>query len=107
MGLQTINTTTFRSAVREKGLTLVNFGTKRCPPCKVLLPILEEMQREHGDRLPILHVDCDDSPELVTEFGIMSTPTVIIFYNGESVEKMIGLRPKALYQAALERYMSW
>ncbi|MBP1994203.1 thioredoxin family protein [Paenibacillus eucommiae] len=105
MSLQTISSTTFRSAIREKGVTLVDFGAKWCPPCKVLLPILEELEREEGDRLSILQVDCDESPEIASEFGVMSMPTVILFYNGEPVDKFIGLRTKGVYQAALARYV--
>jgi thioredoxin 1 len=105
MSLETINATTFRNAIREKKVTFVDFITKRCPPCKVLLPILEELKSEEGSRLSIFQVDCDESPELVAEFGVMATPTVIVFHNGESVDKFIGLKPKGVYQAALERYV--
>lgn len=105
MSLQTINSTNFRSAINEKEVTFVDFGAKWCPPCKVLLPILEELEREERSRLSILQVDCNESPEIAAEFGVMSTPTVIVFHNGEPVDKFIGLRPKGVYQAALERYV--
>lgn len=104
MGLQKTDTTAFRSAMKKKGLTMVDFGAKWCPPCKTLLPILEELEREESDRLSVLQVDCDESPELAAEFGIMSMPTVLVFHNGEPVEKLIGLRPKGVYQAAIARY---
>lgn len=105
MSLQTINTITFWSAIREKEVMLDDFGVEWCPPCKVLLPTLEELTRENGDRLSILQVDCDESPEIAAEFGVMSMPTVIVFHNGEPVDKFIGLRPKGVYQAALARYV--
>ena len=105
MSLQTLNTSTFRNAVREKGVTFVDFSAKWCPPCKVLLPILEELQSEEGSRLSIFQVDCDESPEIAAEFGVMSMPTVIVFHNGEPVDKFIGLRPKGVYQAAISRYV--
>lgn len=105
MILQTINATTFQSAIREKEVTFVDFGAKWCPPCKVLHPILEELEREEGDRLSIVQVDCDELPEIAAEFGVMSMPTVIVFHNGEPMDKLIGLRPKGVYQAALARYV--
>jgi len=104
MSLQKINATTFRSAIREKEVTFVDFSAQWCPPCKVLHPILEELQREEGSRLSILHLDCDESPEIAAEFGVMSMPTVIVFHNGEPVDKLVGLRPKGVYLAALSRY---
>ncbi|WP_136606130.1 thioredoxin family protein [Paenibacillus dokdonensis] len=105
MSIETINASTFQSAIREKGVTFVDFVTKWCPPCKVLLPILDELSNEEGDRLSILKVDCDETPEIAAEFGVMSTPTVIVFRNGEPMDKLIGLRPKGVYQAALARYV--
>ncbi|MBE1445618.1 thioredoxin family protein [Paenibacillus sp. OAS669] len=104
MSIPRVNTTTFRNAIKEKEVTLVDFSAQWCPPCKVLLPILEELQHEEGSRLSILQIDCDESPEIAAEFGVMSMPTVIVFHNGEPVDKFIGLRPKGVYQAALSRY---
>ena len=104
MSITKVNTTTFRSAIKEKGVTLIDFSAQWCPPCKVLLPILEELQHEEGSRLSILQIDCDESPEIAAEYGVMSMPTVIVFHNGEPVDKFIGLRPKGVYQAALSRY---
>ena len=104
MSLETVNTSTFRNAIRAKGVTFVDFSAAWCPPCKVLLPILEELQREEESRLTILKVDCDESPEIAAEFGVMSMPTVIVFHDGEPVDKLIGLSPKGVYQAALSRY---
>lgn len=105
MSIRTINTAAFRSAIREKEVTIVDFSARWCPPCKVLLPILEELQREEGGSLSILQLDCDESPEIAAEFGIMSMPTVIVFHYGEPVDKLVGLRPKGVYQAALSRYV--
>lgn len=96
----------FQSGIKEKSVTLVEFGAKWCPPCKVLLPILEELRNEEEEHLEILQVDCDQSPELAAQFGIMSMPTVIVFHHGEPQDKLIGLRPKSVYQATIARYMS-
>lgn len=106
MSLQTVDASTFQSAVRENEVTLVEFGAEWCPPCKVLLPILEEMDREEGGRAAILQVDCDESPELASAYGVMSMPTVIVFHRGEPADKFVGLRPKSVYQTALARYRS-
>ncbi|WP_336788847.1 thioredoxin family protein [Paenibacillus sp. MMO-177] len=104
MSVRKIDGQSFHQAVRASGATLVEFGAKWCPPCKVLLPILDELQQEEGERVSILQVDCDESPEIASEFGVMSMPTVIVFHNGEPVDKYIGLRPKDVYQQAIARY---
>ncbi|MEJ9220029.1 thioredoxin family protein [Paenibacillus glucanolyticus] len=106
MSLPRLESSSFQSAIKPNGVTLVEFGATWCPPCKVLLPILEELSHEEAGRLDIYQVDCDESPELAAQFGIMSMPTVIVFHNGEPADKLIGLRPKSAYQAALGRYVS-
>lgn len=105
MSMHAVNDTTFREKVREQGATLVEFGASWCPPCKVLLPILDKLDREYGERLSVLKVDCDESPVVASEYGIMSIPTVIVFHNGKPVEKLIGLRPKGVYETLLARYV--
>lgn len=104
MSLLLVNDKTFHFGVRKEGITLVDFGAPWCPPCKVLKPILDELGGEYGEKLTVLEVNCDESPEVATEFSIMSMPTVIIFYNGEPVEKLVGLRPKSVYEGLLSRY---
>ena len=105
MGAVAVNDTSFREMVREKGTTLVEFGASWCPPCKVLLPMLDELQSEYGERMSVLKVDCDESPAVTAEYGIMSMPTVILFHNGEPIEKLVGLRPKHVYETLLSRYV--
>lgn len=106
MSLQRIDGASFQSAIKQNGVTLVIFEATWCPHCKTLLPILEELSQEETEHLDVYRVDCDESPELAAQFGIMSMPTVIMFHNGEPTDKLIGLRPKSVYQAALARYVS-
>lgn len=104
MSVQAVHDGNFRAAIRESGATLVEFGAEWCPPCKALLPILEEMSAAHGEGLAVLKVDCDESPQTASQFGILSMPTVILFHDGEPVEKLVGLRPRAVYENALAKY---
>lgn len=104
MSIQAVNDETFASHIRKEGATLVEFGAVWCPPCRVLLPLLNELSEQQGDKLRVLKVDCDESPVTAGQFGIMSMPTVIVFHNGEPVEKLVGLRPKSAYESVLARY---
>jgi thioredoxin 1 len=92
-------------SLRPQGVTLVEFGASWCPPCKVLKPLLDELEESYGERVTMLEVDCDASPETASEFGVMSMPTVLVFRHGEPVEKLVGLRPKAVYSSLLEKYI--
>ena len=97
--------TKFKDILRHDGVTLVEFGTVWCPPCKVLLPILDAMDREYGGNVTFVKVDCEESPAYATEFGIMSMPTVVVFHNGVPVDKLVGLRSKEAYQTIIARYL--
>ncbi|TJY44096.1 thiol reductase thioredoxin [Cohnella pontilimi] len=104
MSVQAVNDATFESGIRNDGATMVEFGATWCPPCKVLLPILDELSENYGEKLTILKVDCDESPLTSSHFGVMSMPTVILFHNGEPVEKLVGLRPRSAYENVLAKY---
>jgi len=105
MTVQPLTKATFRDAVKDDALTLVDFSAAWCPPCKVLMPILEQLSEETRDAR-IYKVDTDAEPELASAFGIMSMPTVIAFRAGEPVEKLVGLRPKSAYEAIIRKYAS-
>jgi thioredoxin 1 len=95
----------FKASVQEKAVTLVDFSAAWCPPCKPLLPILDELDREYEGRVSILKVDVDESQDIAAEFGIMSMPTVLVFHHGEPVEKLVGLRSKDVYKTTIARYI--
>jgi thioredoxin 1 len=95
----------FKDNIRKEGVSLVEFGAVWCPPCKVLLPILDVMDSEYDGSVAVMKVDCEELPDIATQYAIMSMPTVIIFHNGEPVEKLVGLRSKDVYQTAIARYI--
>lgn len=104
MSLQTLTDTDYAALTASSGVAVVEFGAEWCPPCKRLLPILSELQEEYGDAVAIAKVDVDESPELASRFGVMSMPTVLVFKDGQPVDKLVGLRPKSAYQTVIGRY---
>ena len=75
------------------GIVVVDFGASWCGPCKSLVPILEEVVEEDPSK-KIVKVDIDEQEELATQYKIMSVPTLLVFKNGEIVDKSIGLIQK-------------
>lgn len=102
MSIREVDDVTFKPSIPAAGWALVDFGAPWCAPCKRLLPILDELDQEYGDSLTILKINVDECPESVAAFGVMSMPTVIVFRDGQPVQKFVGLRSKETYRMALE-----
>ena len=78
-----------------QGRVLVDFFATWCGPCKMLSPILEEVdQRGEAGDLLIVKVDVDEASDIAIRFGIQSIPTLILFENGEMVKHALGYMPK-------------
>ena len=81
---------------------VLDFSAAWCGPCKMLTPILEEVQKEVS--IPMYKVNIDECENVARSLGIMSIPTMIVFKNGEEQEKIIGLRQKDAILEVLKKY---
>lgn len=72
---------------------LVDFWAEWCAPCKMLLPVIEQLAEEVTDA-KICKVNVDNDPELARQFKVMTIPTLLVFKNGEVVQQSIGVKPK-------------
>jgi thioredoxin 1 len=84
---------------------LVDFWTEWCPPCKMIAPILEEIEAERGDRLTIAKVNGDESPQLARRYDVMGFPTLILFRDGEPVQRIVGAKAKRRLLADLDGHL--
>ncbi|MFC4777905.1 thioredoxin [Paenibacillus sp. GCM10023252] len=82
------------SASVESGVSLVDFWAPWCGPCKMQLPIVEELATELEGTATIAKINVDEQPELASQFGVMSIPTLILFKDGQPVDKMVGVQSK-------------
>ncbi|MBX5465461.1 MAG: thioredoxin [Clostridia bacterium] len=101
-----VDVATFDREVRESQLpVLVDFWADWCAPCRMLAPIVEQLAEEYEGRLKVARLDVDANPELATEFGVMSIPTLMIFKRGEPVERLVGYRPKDQLKRAIDKVL--
>ena len=77
---------------------LVDFWAPWCGPCRMVLPIMDELAEDFDQRAKICKVNVDEEAELAIKFGVSSIPTVILFKNGEIVDKQVGAFPKDAYE---------
>ena len=82
---------------------LVDFWAEWCGPCKALTPVIDELATEYDGKIKIGKVDTDANRDISVRFSISAIPTVILFNNGEIVEKFVGLRSKADFKTALDK----
>ncbi|MFD4786776.1 thioredoxin family protein [Streptomyces sp. NPDC058459] len=73
---------------------LVQFTADWCGPCRQLAPVLKDIASEEGDRLRVVQLDVDRSPGTTIAYGVLATPTLLVFQDGEPVRSMVGARPK-------------
>ena len=74
-------------------VVLLDFWASWCGPCKMLMPIIDQVSSEVTDK-KICKINVDEQPELASQFGIMSIPTLVVIKNGVEVNRTMGVQPK-------------
>lgn len=79
------------SAVKDK-IALIDFGAPWCGPCKMIEPVLETLSEEMNDTVDFYAVNVDENPSESSTFGVRGVPTLIVFHDGQEVDRMVGYR---------------
>lgn len=95
MATKTVTDATFAQEVLQSDRTVVvDFWAEWCAPCKMVSPVLEEIAREHADKLTIAKLNIDENPQTARQYQIMSIPTMSVFSGGQVVKNIVGAKPK-------------
>ena len=86
--------TNFDELLQDGKLVIVDFWAVWCGPCRMLSPLLDDVEEEMADKVTVVKVNVDDADEIAMRYRIMNIPTLLFFKNGQQVDKTVGAMPK-------------
>ena len=102
----TLNDANFKAEVLESEIpVLVDFWAEWCMPCRMIAPMIDEVAKEYDGKVKIGKLNVDEAQETASNYNIMSIPTLIMFKNGEAVDKIMGAVPKADVVSCVEKHL--
>jgi thioredoxin 1 len=84
---------------------LVDFWAPWCGPCRMVAPVVEEVASQFDGQAKVVKLDTDQNPNVASQYGIRSIPTLMIFKGGEKVDMVVGAVPKSTIASTLEKYL--
>ncbi len=92
--------------MKSPGLVVVDFWAVWCGPCQMVAPIIDELAVEYNGKVKVMKLNTDENPEIAGQYQVMSTPTVLIFKNGQPVERLVGAMPKRKFKEVLDSLLA-
>ncbi|XLQ11963.1 MAG: thioredoxin [cyanobacterium endosymbiont of Epithemia adnata isolate EadnSB Bon19] len=84
---------------------LVDFWAPWCGPCRMVAPVVEEIAEQYEGQVKVVKLNTDDNPQIASQYGIRSIPTLMIFKEGQRVDMVVGAVPKTTLANTIEKYL--
>lgn len=97
-----ITDASFEQLINTDKPVLVDFWAEWCGPCRMVAPVVEELAGDYEGRAIVGKLDLDDNPQVASKYGVRSIPTLLLFKNGQVVDKQVGAVPKHVLAQKLE-----
>ena len=102
MALEITDATFEETVLKSKKPVLVDFWAAWCGPCRMVVPIIEQISEEYDGKAVVGKLDVDANQEFAAKYGVRNIPTVLVFQNGEVVGRQVGVAPKNAYTEAID-----
>jgi len=105
MALEVTDATFNEVVLQSDKPVMVDFWAAWCGPCRMVAPIMDQLTAEYEGKATIAKVDVDSNQEFAAKYGVRNIPTVLVFKDGEVVEKQVGVAPKATYAEKIDAHL--
>jgi len=100
-----VNDSNFGEIVKKYPVVVVDCWAEWCMPCRMIAPIVEELAKDYAGKIVFGKLNVDYNQEVPAQYGIMGIPTLLIFKNGQNVDKIVGAAPKRMLEAKIKQYL--
>lgn len=107
MSATAVTDSSFKQDVLESEIpVLVDFWAPWCGPCRMVAPVVEEISNQYEGQIKVVKVNTDENPNVASQYGIRSIPTLMIFKGGQRVDMVVGAVPKTTLANTLEKHLA-